>query len=272
MNLRNSGLVKRRERFLVEITKRNWSRINKVKYYGITSNIDKYRKLIYDTFFDEKLINEISKQAMLETTQEDLNSSLDLLNNELVKRINQIWAKVSEILFDAFRKGSKRVILKSGSLVKVPTAEDDPGIQELIKKQDTYFKNLSKDQTQLILNTIAESRKQGVSPNTMADLIVQKVKELSIVRARMIARTEVVRSHNIGQVKVMKELDVKTYNFITANDSKVCKICKKYQGPISNPHKYLVEMAGTKDNPLPAVSTHPHCRCCIIISKESETK
>lgn len=257
------NVKKRNEVLLTEISKRNIRKIDKRKYYGVKTNIVDYHNLIVETFFDEKLVNQVVEESQKQT--EDLHSALDLMVDELNKRINQIWAKVSTILFDSFKKGTKRIQLSNGGLIKIGEIEDSPGIQELIKKQDTYFKNLTKDQSILINKALIQSRKDGLSAKDTAQLIIEKTKDLSRTRATAIARTEVIKSHNVGQVEVMKKLDVKYYNFITANDSKVCKICRNYQGPMSSPKRYLVELAGNKDNPLPALSTHPHCRCSIVV-------
>jgi SPP1 gp7 family putative phage head morphogenesis protein len=264
MNSRKcSNLQKRNVNLLTEISKRNFRKIDRVKYFGVNTNIVQYKKLILETFYDEKLIDEAIKE--FEKSTEDLHSTLALLNDEMNKRIGEIFSKVSSILYDAFVKGTKRVQKSDGSLIKLANIEDDASIKELVKRQDTYFKNLTKDQSNLIIKTISDSRAKGLSSGETAQIIRSKVKKLSQNRATAISRTEIVRSHNLGQVKVMKDLDIKYYNFITANDSKVCEICKRYQGSLSSPKRYVVELAGNKDNPLPAFSTHPHCRCCVVV-------
>ena len=85
-------------------------------------------------------------------------------------------------------------------------------------------------------------------------------------RATTIARTELVKAHNQGQVETMRALDVQTYIYWTTGDKKVSAICKHNQGPRSKPNIYNLNEAGTPNAPLPVLQSHPNCRCTILMN------
>jgi SPP1 gp7 family putative phage head morphogenesis protein len=97
----------------------------------------------------------------------------------------------------------------------------------------------------------------GKSPRTIArDLmkdVANKVDKIGVVRARMIARTEVVRAHHVAQMEEYKQAQAEGVEveaeWITAADP--CEECEELQdgGP------YSIEEAEA------LIPAHPNCRC-----------
>lgn len=79
-------------------------------------------------------------------------------------------------------------------------------------------------------------------------------------RAQMLARTEIVRAHHLGNVQEMRNWGVEGVKvkaeWATAGDSRVCSECAMMEGKVFT----LDEIEGM----IPA---HPSCRCCAIPSK-----
>lgn len=95
---------------------------------------------------------------------------------------------------------------------------------------------------------------QGWNPRRMASKLNEQVDDIGIVRARTMARTEVVHAHNEAALNRYEELGVKEVTakveWLTAGDSRVCPRCLSMRGT-----RYTVEEA---HGILPL---HPNCRC-----------
>lgn len=74
----------------------------------------------------------------------------------------------------------------------------------------------------------------GKGVRDIADELVDVINGVGIVRARMIARTEVIASHAEASLNVYEEAKLKGVNlhseFSTARDNKVCPQCEKLEG------------------------------------------
>lgn len=71
-------------------------------------------------------------------------------------------------------------------------------------------------------------------------------------RMEMIARTEIIRAHNMGRLKFHQQVGIKKLEWLAMGDERMCPICKKLNGKIFSVNKFP---------PQPA---HPHCRCTNI--------
>ncbi len=92
-----------------------------------------------------------------------------------------------------------------------------------------------------------------------------------------ISRSEIVKSHNAGQVDTMQKAGIEHYSYINSpeytSNGKTwpCQICKKLQGPKGREHIYDVQRAGTSEkNPLPVTNSHPNCRCSTVIRTDKQ--
>jgi SPP1 gp7 family putative phage head morphogenesis protein len=71
-------------------------------------------------------------------------------------------------------------------------------------------------------------------------------------RMTLIARTEIIRAHNQGQIKFYDAVGVKKFIWQTAEDERTCPICQPLDGKT-----FVVG----KD---PGPPTHPDCRCWSV--------
>ena len=92
------------------------------------------------------------------------------------------------------------------------------------------------------MDRIASAIRKGVDGNG----------SMGIVRARMIARTEVINAYNVGAKKRYEQagLTEKDMVWITTFDERTCVICSGYDG-----------MLISKTGEIPPA--HPNCRCTI---------
>ncbi len=252
-------------RFLKMATKKARRLIDKKKYYGVKTAEKKYRKEIFNTFYDPSLIESLLSENLPFIQQESFNEIVYDYFAAINKRIVQLFETARELLLDSFQKGSKRILDKEGGVVKFDEIEDTAAIDILIDQQLDYYEGVSQAQSKKVNQIIADGLEKGQDPQKISQQIHSSIRSISSKRAMRISRTEVVKSHVLGQVQTMKEAEIEEYNYITSNDSKVSKICRHNQGPKGREKIYQVQYAGTPNNPLPVLNSHPNCRCTVVI-------
>jgi len=100
---------------------------------------------------------------------------------------------------------------------------------------------------------------EGKSPLTMAREMVKDIAsgldKIGLNRARMIARTEVIRAHHLANINELRRADAAMTvevqaEFSTAGDDRVCPECEALQGKVFS----LDEIESM-------IPVHPQCRC-----------
>ena len=128
----------------------------------------------------------------------------------------------------------------------------------MMELRDINF-NLIKGCTNAMKHNIQYNTTQGVLNGWGMERIAQNIKKgingnsgMGIVRARMIARTEVINAYNVGAKKRYEQagLTEKDMVWITSFDERTCPICAGYDG-----------MTISKTGEIPPA--HPSCRCAI---------
>lgn len=103
---------------------------------------------------------------------------------------------------------------------------------------------------------------QGLSPITIARNMVADIAsgldKIGMNRAKMIARTEIIRAHHLGNINEYRRADAEMNvsvlaEFKTAEDDRVCDECAALDGKIYS----LDEAEGL-------IPVHPQCRCVIL--------
>lgn len=74
-------------------------------------------------------------------------------------------------------------------------------------------------------------------------------------RMEMIARTEVLRAHNMGRLKFHERAGVQQLEWLCMADERSCPVCNGLDGKV-----FLIDK-------FPQQPAHPHCRCTNIIAK-----
>ena len=108
-----------------------------------------------------------------------------------------------------------------------------------------------------ISRVLSQGISEGQNPNVLARKMRDTVSGIGIARARMIARTEVIRAHaesklNTFQALGLEDVEVEA-EWSTADDERVCPKCHAMEGKVFT-------LAGARE----MLPLHPNCRCTWI--------
>jgi SPP1 gp7 family putative phage head morphogenesis protein len=110
---------------------------------------------------------------------------------------------------------------------------------------------------QAISRTLATGLVEGIGGDELAKRLLRDVENIGINRARMLARTEVIRAHHSATIQSYKNAAVENViiqaEFSTAGDLRVCQKCNDLNGKIF-----------TLDEIEPIIPVHPNCRCIAL--------
>lgn len=127
------------------------------------------------------------------------------------------------------------------------------------------LEGISKAMDTKISRTLAEGMAGGESMESIADDIDQAVDGIGIVRARMLARTEVIRAHAEATLNTYEEAGIEGVEvmseFATAGDENVCPECED----LEKKGEFTLEEARG------VIPVHPNCRCAwlpVVINPE----
>ena len=244
-----------------EANVRNRGRIDKRKYFGIGKQIKKYTDSLRNSLFDKDLFREAFEGVT------NLTDSFEKYLSLLSVRFEDLSETIQDVFDVSFEKGTRRVQDKNGEPITFSQdIVDVNALDEIKADQLRYVKNITTEQRKIIEKQITGAIESGASIEETSKAIEKKMGNFTKGRATTIARTELVKAHNIGQVETMRSLGVETYIYWTTGDKKVSDICKKNQGPRKDPHVYDLNRAGTVANPLPVLQSHPNCRCTILVN------
>jgi len=79
-----------------------------------------------------------------------------------------------------------------------------------------------------------------------------KVFSTAQYRMEMIARTEVLRAHNMGRIKFHRHIGIQKLEWMTMDDERTCPVCGRLNGKTFSIDKF------------PSQPAHPFCRCCNL--------
>lgn len=92
---------------------------------------------------------------------------------------------------------------------------------------------------------------------TIAREMTRKIQGMTLQRALVMARTEIIRAHAEGQLDAFRKLGVEKLDikaeYSTAGDDRVCPICEELEGRVY-----------TLDEASGVIPQHPNCRCAWI--------
>lgn len=110
---------------------------------------------------------------------------------------------------------------------------------------------------QQISRVLSDGLARGLNPNEMARTIADRIDKVGIHRARVLARTEIIRSHAESSLNRYAEAGVRevvaSVEFQTAGDDRVCEQCAGLEGT-----RYTIEEARG------VIPVHPQCRCAWV--------
>jgi len=126
----------------------------------------------------------------------------------------------------------------------------------------TELKGINDDMAQRLTRELTEGLARGENPLTIAREI-NKLIDIPIKRARVIARTEIIRAHAEGQLDAMEAMGLEDVGVMvewsTAGDDRVCPLCSPLDGVVMK----IKEARGL-------IPRHPNCRCAHIPANVGE--
>lgn len=121
----------------------------------------------------------------------------------------------------------------------------------------TELKGITAAMDQQMSRVLADGLANGHGAEVIARALNKEVDGIERKRARVIARTEVIRAHNEGQLDAFEAMNVEGVGVMaewsTAHDGKVCPTCAPLEGVVLT----IKEARGL----LPR---HPNCRCAWL--------
>lgn len=121
----------------------------------------------------------------------------------------------------------------------------------------TDLKGITEAMDVSISRTLAQGLLDGKSPIEISKDLLANVENIGIRRAKLLAQTEVIRTHHQAMMQEFKNysiLDVIVLaEYVTTNDGRVCPKCKALDGK-----RYTLDQA------MNIIPQHPGCRCMVI--------
>ena len=262
--------LKSRNRYTDSITAQLTQSLNKAEQ-EVARAILKYRTL--GSLPDNKL-------AALKGL-EKLQSELDEVMRQLKRDQTLVFRKSTK---EAFKGGITQGITELTS-ASLPFYTDlkPSGIDKLATKVFTivdtnaldfmtqYSLTLAGDVHRELSDGIKRTILSGIATGKGADDIVRDLGKVIIdkdsfrqagsrvfskaqYRMEMIARTEVLRAHNMGRLKFHERVGVQKLEWMAMNDERTCPVCGPLDGKTFPLDKF------------PQQPAHPHCRCTNLVA------
>ncbi len=138
-------------------------------------------------------------------------------------------------------------------------------VELLYERAFTELEGVTATMDQQLSRILAEGLSSGRAPAVIAREMTKQITKLTNTRAKVIARTEVIRAHAEGQLDSFQALGVEKLivkaEWITAGDERVCAICADLEGTV-----FTIEEARG------LIPEHPNCRCMWIPADVGEKR
>lgn len=203
-------------------------------------------------------MNELYKFNRYVKLQENLNKHLkelgqaevDIMNQGFQSFYKQVDKGVRDCLNDAkVPKGSFSSVSKEA----VKKAVEDIWCSDHQRWSSRIWKNKALLQ-QSLERGLVDCIARGASRETLVKDLMERM-GVAYYEADRIVRTELAQIQNAAAIKRYKESGTKKVKTIACKDERVCKICKKKDGKLTD-----IDKAG------PGISHlfHPNCRCLVV--------
>jgi len=196
----------------------------------------------------------------------------DALQTHLLDRGDQ---DIRRFARQAYKSGLRQADTKlaaggapiDGLIVGMPDARDDADsvlARELHQEElgvieqrvFTELEGINDATAQQIERELIEGIQNGENPREIARRMSDRIEKIGKTRATTMARTEIVNANNVGALERYDEAGVGDFEiaaeYLTAEDSRVCPICKPWNGEIIS-----------KSEALALLPQHPNCRCSV---------
>ena len=218
-------------------------------------------------------VGPLETSAVLDFLNESVRRNvIDPTEAERIVREKGITPKpnnwVEGYLYDSYKKGirraqnevnkrtakGKKVELMEGAL-KRKNHQDK--LEQILGRVYTGLKGIDEAMQAGIRREIALGLESGEGTAKIAKRIEGRVEKIGRTRSRVLARTEVIRTHHQSNIASYREAGVQGVEvqaeFSTAGDARVCQECEALEGQIFD--------LKTIENLIPV---HPNCRCVAL--------
>jgi hypothetical protein len=142
-------------------------------------------------------------------------------------------------------------------------------VDALLARNFEELKGVTASMAQGLTRTMADALAGGWNPRKTAREMVKNIEDLSIKRARLIARTETIRAYSDANLSTFEQFGADGVSvqaeILTAGDGRVCDKCAGLE-------------RSTKEKPLTIeqargiIPRHPSCRCAWLPYIEGQSK
>jgi len=202
--------------------------------------------------FNKNVPNILNRRALAAEPITNIAPSIVYtINGVIMNQVNeparQITAKYSK---EAYLRGQlfADTVLKTDA--KMNYLGNQKAIEILQIRQQAAFVGITDDMSKKIVNTITDGLLKGVNPNIIAKDITASV-DISIARAKTIARTETMYAYNQAAIDRFKSQNIDEVQWLAAMKDTTCEECADLDGQI-------FPMGSQPECPL-----HPNCLCVI---------
>lgn len=236
----------------------------------MTRRFNKLKRLINQKILDEDVFNftlrvyesvELRNNFIFKTTAQkidDFRTWLEEQENSLL--LAEGWT--NPYIKRGYNKGTQRAQIElkklgiEGTGFNLWGRVSDEKLQLLYTRTFTELRDITTAMDQQISRVLADGLLEGRGAKEIARAIVDRVDAIGKTRATTLARTEIVRAHNQGNLEQLKQAGVEGImiqaEWSTAGDNRVCSICGPLEGNVYNIDK------------VPSIPHHPNCRCVAL--------
>lgn len=226
-------------------------KIDARKYYGVGVNINNYVSKIRKHYSKNKIDEAISRF----TESNDLISQIveNVMNSIHYGR--ELFVSLSAELEDSFFKGSNRVFNLRGDKLNTEKPITVRDLQIMEAQQSEYLNNLESELAEIVRKDLTTGFEEGKGIGEIRKDILKHTDHFTKNRANMIARSEIIKASSRGTKASMLASGVSTVVWLATIDKRTCEVCKGLHETEWN----------VNNSPMPVESTHPNCRCTLIV-------
>jgi SPP1 gp7 family putative phage head morphogenesis protein len=156
-------------------------------------------------------------------------------------------------LFKGFREGERLTDIEHGGLGEA----DYRALDSLKVSNLAQLKLLSDELSAKIVIEVSNGISNGLPIYEIADNIADRVDKIGISRARLIARTEVIKAYNEGTGIRLQQAGKKAWEWRASRNEMTCPFCSDLDG-----RSFLFS---DRTSPFPPL--HPNCACGMLASR-----
>lgn len=164
-------------------------------------------------------------------------------------------AVMQNVILEAAKNGYDLLELSNPHKQDIPPTLNRRALEWLLSRMTWAAEQTSEETATLLANALAEGFKLGESTDQISKRVKAVFDNCTDVRAKRIARTEIITASNQGALEGYKEVGVAEVEFYAALDERTCAICMSLHGEIFPIEDSTNLITGT---------THPNCRCVLL--------